>query len=367
MAKQVMLITGSSGRIGKACVHRFADDYHVVGFDRHETQHAKEMDHITMDVSSEQSVKSAMEQVKTRYGDKLGPVIHLAAYYSFGDSKPELYDQITVEGTKRLLTHLQHFQTEQFLFSSTLLVHAPCQLGQTINENSPIEAKWDYPKSKVKTEKVIHDLHGKIPAVIMRIAGCYDDECHSIPIAHNAQRIFEHELEAHLYPGDIRKGNPFLHIQDLVDALELAISKQKSLPPELTLIIGEDKTPSYQELQNRISEILTHKDFRIFHIPKWIAKEGACIQQKLPCVTDHFIQPWMIDVADDHYALDISKAKKILGWQPKHYVINQLPIMLALLKTDPLAWYHTNELDPPKWLVKTVEEVRVTGAGQKKH
>ncbi len=46
-----------------------------------------------------------------------------------------------------------------------------CKIGETINEKWPLEPKWDYPKSKVRTEKVIHERHGKIPAVIMRIAG----------------------------------------------------------------------------------------------------------------------------------------------------------------------------------------------------
>lgn len=312
-----------------------------------------------MDISSDDSVHQAIAQVKERYGNQIESVIHLAAYYSFGDTHPELYDKITVQGTRRLLENLQPFQVGQFIFSSTLLVHAPCKLGQKINEDSPLEPKWDYPKSKVKTEEIISQKRGNIPAVIMRIAGCYDDECHSIPIAHNVQRIYEHEWEAHLYPGSVKHGNPFLHMSDMVDAIELAIQKRTQLPPELIVLIGEDKTASYQQLQEHISEILNHTDYHVFRVPKWIAKEGAKIQSHLPFVSDNFIQPWMIDLADDHYALDISRAKKTLGWSPKHFVLDQLPVMLSGLKTDPLAWYQTNELEPPYWLVKASEEAHL--------
>ena len=347
-----MLITGSSGRIGKLCVHRFADEYQVVGFDREVASHTKEIDHITMDISSDESTQKALAEVKKRYGDQIDTVIHLAAYYSFENEKPELYDRITVQGTRRLLENLQQFTVEQFIFSSTILVHAPCKIGEVIGENWPIEPKWGYPKSKVKTEKVIHEKRGNIPTVIMRIAGCYDDLCHSIPIAHNIQRIYEHELEAHLFPGNKQHGNPFLHLNDLINAIELTIKQRERLPKELTLLIGEDKTASYAALQNRISELLDHKDFQVFRIPKWLAKGGAEIQNHLPFVNDNFIQPWMIDIADDHYALDITLAKKAIQWSPKHYVLDSLPIMIELLKSDPLEWYKTNNLTPPLWLIK---------------
>jgi nucleoside-diphosphate-sugar epimerase len=52
----------------------------------------------------------------------------------------------------------------------------------------------------------------------------------------------------------------------------------------------------------------------------------------------------MIDLADDHYELDISKAKKYLNWQPKRSVEQTLPIMIAELKKDPEHWYEINQL-----------------------
>ncbi len=58
----------------------------------------------------------------------------------------------------------------------------------------------------------------------------------------------------------------------------------------------------------------------------------------------------MIDIADDHYALDISRAEKTIGWTPKHFVLDTLPLMIELLKTNPLEWYRTNGLTAPDWL-----------------
>ena len=57
-----------------------------------------------------------------------------------------------------------------------------------------------------------------------------------------------------------------------------------------------------------------------------------------------FIKPWMIDLADDHFELDSSKAKKMLGWQPKHGLRDTLPKMIKNLQANPEKFYQVNEL-----------------------
>jgi len=116
-------------------------------------------------------------------------VVHLAAYYDFAGEPSPLYDEVTVRGTERLLRGLREFEVEQFIFSSTMLVHAPCEPGRRIDEKWPLEPKWDYPKSKVATEQLILAEHGATPVVLLRIAGVYDDDCHSIPIANQIALI----------------------------------------------------------------------------------------------------------------------------------------------------------------------------------
>ena len=55
----------------------------------------------------------------------------------------------------------------------------------------------------------------------------------------------------------------------------------------------------------------------------------------------------MVYMADDHYALDISRARALLGWSPKHRLLDTLPAIVADLKADPQAWYERNKLTPP--------------------
>jgi hypothetical protein len=58
----------------------------------------------------------------------------------------------------------------------------------------------------------------------------------------------------------------------------------------------------------------------------------------------------MIYVADDHYALDITRAREVLGWQPKRSLREILATMVEALKADPVRWYKDHKLEPPSWL-----------------
>jgi dTDP-D-glucose 4,6-dehydratase len=56
----------------------------------------------------------------------------------------------------------------------------------------------------------------------------------------------------------------------------------------------------------------------------------------------------MIDLADDHYPIDISHARDELGWEPKHRLRDTLPEIVDRLKRDPKKWYEINSLPVPE-------------------
>ena len=57
-----------------------------------------------------------------------------------------------------------------------------------------------------------------------------------------------------------------------------------------------------------------------------------------------FVKPFMIEMASDHYALDISRAKELLGWSPKYDLMTHLEVICNNLKNDPDRWYKENNL-----------------------
>lgn len=345
MEKKVIIVTGSCGRIGVQVVEKLGEIFSIVGLELPKASCTSSKEGlVTVDLSSDESVCEALTHIRHFYGTKISSVIHLAAYYSFAEKHSDKYDAITVQGTERLLKALRDFEVEQFIFTSTMLVHAPTKPGYPITENFPVVPKWGYPLSKVKTEKTIHELRGSIPTVILRVAGVYDDFCNSIPISHQIQRIYEKQMEAYLFAGNICHGATFVHMRDLIDAISLALDKRKELPQETVLLIGEPKTMSYDAMQKMISCLLFNKEIHTYSIPKWIAKIGSWLQCHIPFKDKPFIRPWMIDLADDHYEMNIDLAKKLLGWSPKHSLEKTLPKMIDALLKDPVMWYKINQL-----------------------
>ncbi len=70
---------------------------------------------------------------------------------------------------------LQPFEVEQFIYASTMLVHAACQPGERINEQQPIDPHWAHPISKAAAKAVIQQESGQMPALVLRLAGVYDE------------------------------------------------------------------------------------------------------------------------------------------------------------------------------------------------
>jgi UDP-glucose 4-epimerase len=341
--KAVVLVTGGSGLIGSKLITQLQDNYQVIGLDRTDNVHQPaKVEYVGFDIADEQSVVMALERVRYAYGNHIASVVHLAAYYDFSGKPSPLYEEVTVKGTEKLLKALQSFRVDQFIFSSTNLIYKPTTPGQKINEDCPLAANWDYPESKVDTEKIIHEKRGNIPVAILRLAGVYNEEGNSIPVTHQIQRIYEKALTSYFFSGDITHGNVFLHMDDLMSALIKTIEKRHELPEEIAINIGEPVTPSYEQLQERIGLLVHREEWKTYEIPKPLAKAGAWAQDLFG---DPFIKPWMIDRADDHYELDISRAKTLLGWEPRHSLMDTLPAMISKLKVDPVAWYERNGLD----------------------
>lgn len=359
-SRPVVVVTGSSGLIGHRTTLNFERKYTVVGLDIAAPQpDDSEIEWIKCDFTKDKSVGAALSEVRERFGSELASVIHLAAYYDFAGEPSPLYDELTVEGTRRLLSGLREFdRVEQFVFSSSLLVMKPCDPGKKLTEESPTQAEWEYPQSKLDAEEVIRQEHEAIPTVILRLAGAYDEAGHSPPITQNIRRIAETQLESYLFPGDADRGQAFVHLDDIVTCLERVVDKRKQLGGDTMLLIAEDECLSYESLQDKIGELIHgEEDWPTIRIPKIVAKAGAWAKEQLADSVDEkpFIKPWMVDLADAHYPVDNSRAQEVLGWRPEHRLSTILPAMIAGLKQNPRKWYQANELPLPD--EKTLEQI----------
>lgn len=351
----VVLITGALGRIGRAIASTLQAHYTVVGF---EIDCGQAQDCITADITSDTGLAAACATLKARYGLRIAAVIHLAAFYDFSGEPDPRYDEVNVAGTRRLLRALQDFEVEQFVYASTMLVHAPTQPGVPLNEDGEIAPKWPYPQSKLAAEETVRRERGPIPATILRIAGVYTDDCEVPSLAYQIQRIYEQQRLSHVFPGDPAHGQSFVHLEDVAEAFRQVVDARHALPAETVLLIGEAVTESYEALQNLIGRLIHGESWTTRRIPKPVAATGAwaqdVIEDLIPDAIDRgvepFIKPFMVWLADDHYELDISRARQLLHWEPRHSLRATLPRMIGKLRQGPAEWYRRNHIPLPLWL-----------------
>ncbi|MGD2045302.1 MAG: NAD(P)-dependent oxidoreductase [Gemmatimonadota bacterium] len=346
MTKPTALITGASGMLGRSLAKRLAGDYTLVGVDVQEPPSDSPLDSVHyLDVTSNMSTREALEAIRDEHGDALAAVVHLAAYYDFSGGDSPLYEKVTVEGTRRLLDTLETFDVDRFVFTSTMLVHAPVKPGERIDEGSPIDAKWAYPQSKVETEKVITEHTPRIPYTLLRIAGVYTDFGKQPTLVHQIERIHEQDFESFFFPGDTDAGQSLVHLDDAVEALALTIDRRNEVR-DGPILIGEPDPMGYAELQDRIGELLWGEEWPTVRVPASLAKAAAWIEERIS--EGSFIKPYMIELADDHYALDIGRARRELGWEPERRLEDVLPKMTDMLEEYPVAWKRANGLMEPE-------------------
>ena len=343
----VVLITGASGFIGSAIIRRLAGEYTLVGLDRAGPPDPPAPAHaVDFDLSSDEAVRAGLETVRERFGDRIASVIHLAAYYDITGEPNPLYDEVTVQGTRRLVEGLKSFQVEQFVFASTMLVHRPtATMEERIVEDSPIGRSWPYPDSKLRTETMLREIHGDVPVVFLRIAGVYDDMGHSAFLAEQIAGVYEHRIKAHLYPGMLCAAQSSIHLDDLTEAVSKLVGRRAQLPPELPLLIGEPDALGYDEIQDIVHQAIHQKNWTTVRIPKPLAKFGAWMEEEV-LGDESFVKPWMIEAADAHYIVDIARARTLLEWAPRRTLRDTLPTIVGNLKSDPVGWYKSNKLNP---------------------
>lgn len=354
--KPIVIVTGAAGNLGRSLEMALRDDYQIVGLDLRSEN--SDFPIIGVDLTSEPAVELAFRKFRDSFGSTIASVIHLAAYFDFSGEESDLYASVNVEGTRKLLRALRDFEVGQFIYSSTILVHAPCRPGERIDESQPIEPRWAYPRSKAAAEEVVRTEHGTTPYVILRLAGVYDEHAMVPTLSQQIARIFEHDFQSHFYSGSTLVGQAMLHRQDMIDAFYRAVDRRDVLPAATEMLIGEPDAVGYDALQDELGHLLHGTDeWTTLRLPKAIATAGSWAQHRLePVVPDMidkgeppFIRPFMIPMSDDHYALDVRRARDLLGWEPRHRLQDELPRIVASLKSDPIRWYKANGIVPPLW------------------
>ncbi len=156
MTKKRVLITGHTGYIGSVMAPEFVKvGYDVTGID------TKYFGQCTL-VPDEIEIPAIKKDIRDLVLEDLAGfdcVVHLAALSNdpIGNLNNDWTDQINYQASVKLAKLAREAGVSRFLFSSSCIMYGMSEAG-VVNEDSPLDPKTEYARSKVKCEHEISKL-----------------------------------------------------------------------------------------------------------------------------------------------------------------------------------------------------------------
>ena len=177
-------------------------------------------------------------------------VVHLAAITSvpFSVGEPTLTHKVNAIGTLNLLKACLDCEVERFVFASSCSVYGePCYLP--INEEHPISPVSPYAVSKLAAERhcrAFHETYG-LRTVILRLFNVYGSgqglNGEGGVVAKFIERL-RCKLPLVIY-GDGTQTRDFVHVEDVVDAILLALNSENAAGEVFNIGFGKPTSMNY--------------------------------------------------------------------------------------------------------------------------
>lgn len=240
-----VLVTGGCGFVGRHLIPRLVKDYENVIIvddlsnseqelhDAHRClarRESKGGTHPVLyieDVRNERTISEIIKRHKIRH------CIHLAAQISVTDSIQKPYDtfSVNVGGTISVLQACLLNQVDSFIFASSAAVYGPVD-KLPISESSPINPISPYGASKVAGESLVsvYSSHIKNSFCLrfFNIYGCHQRSAYAGVISKYTEQLRK-RLPLEIY-GNGAQTRDFVHIDDVVEAILLALDYRESHP-----------------------------------------------------------------------------------------------------------------------------------------
>ncbi len=330
-----ILITGAGGYIGSVATYLFLQKgYEVVGIDNFSTGYRQPLE-LLQKKFGKHKFRFYEIDLKEGFAEDIREfnfdvVVHYAASCLVNESmkKPEFYFENNVCGSLNLLKTMLKFGVNKIVFSSTCAVYGETQYTP-VDEKHPTNPVNPYGESKRMVEKIIEWL-GKLKGlnyVILRyfnVCGASDDGL----------------------IGDSKKPSTLLVQNAVRGALGIEpfyLTCPKVDTPDGTPIRDYINVVDLNEAHLKAVELLTKKDNvkEIINLGTGTGNSVLEIVQRVQEVTGVKFDLKRGKTRQGEYAkiyADISKAKKVLGWEPKRTIEDSIRSLIKWYKRRPRGW-----------------------------
>jgi len=300
MKRKVILVTGHAGFIGSHLTKELLNKgYQVVGIDNFNDYYdPKRKEKNVKDFLRNKNFKQYKLDI-THAGDlrrffgenKIDLIVHLAARAGVRPSieNPKLYEKVNIKGTENLLELAKDFQIKQFVYASSSSVYGE-QEKIPFSEDDIVDKQVSpYAKTKKKAEELClkYAEEDGIQMTVLRFFTVYGPRGRPDMAPYIfTSKMLKNEPITRFGKGD--SSRDYTYIDDIVKGIMKAIEK----PFKFEIInLGNNQPVDLNDFIAMLTK-LTGKDARIIEEPRHPA-----------------------DVKRTY--ADISKAKKLLDWEPE--------------------------------------------------
>jgi len=228
-------------------------------------------------------------------------VFHLGVLDAIPYSHINLRDwlEVNIIGTLNLLNAAQKHNVQKLVHISSIEVYGKVK-DMPIDEEHPLQAQSPYIASSIGAEKLVEGYYSSenLPVTIIRLSNSYG------PVQSRASIIptiiAQGLVEPKLFLGNMRVIRDFVYVEDVVDGLLKAAETPKSSGEAINL--GSGQGIAIGDLAEKIVALIGRDVKIIFDATR--------------------IRPQSYDI--EQLVADITKAQKLLGWQPKTSLDNGL-------------------------------------------
>lgn len=261
-------------------------------------------------------------------------VIHLAAYYTF-HGKVELYDKITVEGTRHLLEACVKNGVKRVIYCSSTEAIGPVA-NPPGDEDSPPNPQYEYGRSKLKAEEIVKEYGRKgLDYTILRPSGLYGPGNVDDVSFWFITSFAKNSLATRFIVGSGKSLVQFTHVKDAAKAFMLALERPEKASGQ-TYIIADTRGHSYAEIYGMLAGICG-RTAPSLHVPPLLAKAMIAPVEALNRIRGKESFMWHVSTVDsvtNDRCYSSAKAERDLGYTA------QYDLEVGLKET--VEWYRAN-------------------------
>jgi len=347
MNKKIVIVTGSSGFLGSAICVDLSRDHDIIGMDCREPsaalrRRAPDVQWLTMDISDQGGVKSFFDRLDAD-GRTVDFVLHMAAFYHFGQHWLPEYERVNVQGLRNILDGACRVRTRRFIFAGSIASLPPPGPGAVLSEKTSPGTATAYTKSKTIGEALLARYSERMPTLALRIGGVFSDWCELPPLYSLMKLWSKPHVMGRMIPGRGASGFPYIHRRDIVGCIRQIIQRHENLGPSEILFASPPGCTTHKELFGVIRRACgAHFNVAPIFISPTLARGFLVVknQAKVILGRKRYERRWMMDYVDTPLVVDTAYTRGKLRWSPgpELSILNRMPILMRRFHEQQPTW-----------------------------